>query len=51
MFKSSVKANGKELTAKELATAEYSDFRPNALNVLKYGKYYMDQFIKNMSYP
>ena len=51
MFKSSVKANGKELSAKELATSEYSDFRPNALNVLKYGKYYMDQFIKNMSYP
>lgn len=51
MFKSNVKANGKELSAKELTTAEYSDFRPNAVNVLKYGKYYMDQFIKNMSWP
>lgn len=48
MFKSSVKANGKELTAKDLATEEYRDFKPNSLNIQKNGKEYQDLFIKSM---
>ena len=48
MFKSSVKANGKELTAKDLTTEEYRDFKPNSLNIQKNGKKYQDLFIKSM---
>lgn len=49
MFKSNVKANDKELTAKDLAS-EYSDSKPKPLTVLKYGKLYQDLFTKNMVY-
>ncbi len=50
MFKSSVKADGKELSAKELAIAEYSDFKPRTAVVLKDGKRYQDLFLKHMLY-
>jgi len=50
MFKSSVKADGKELNPKELATAEYSDFKPRTAVVLKDGKRYQDLYLKHMLY-
>ncbi len=49
MFKSNVKADDKELTAKDLAT-KYSDSKPKPLSVLKYGKLYQALFVKNMVY-
>ncbi|MBK9465565.1 MAG: hypothetical protein IPN56_12415 [Chitinophagaceae bacterium] len=48
MFKSSVKANGKELAAKDFLTEEYKDFKPNTPNILKNSKEYQDLFIKSM---
>ena len=48
MFKSSVKANGRELTAKDLLTQEYKDFKPNALTTMAAGKKYQDLFVKSM---
>ena len=48
MFKSIVKANGKELTAKDLTTPEYLDFKPNSRNIQKKGKEYQELFIKSM---
>lgn len=48
MFKSSVKIDGKELTAKELVAPEYSDSRPQPLVVLKHGRKYQDLFVKQM---
>ncbi len=48
MLKSSVKANGKELTAKELATEEFKDFKPNSITIQQKGKQYQDMFIKSM---
>ena len=50
MFKSSVKADGKELTVKDLATEEYRDFKPNATRILAGGKRYQDLFVKQMVY-
>ncbi len=50
MFKSNVKADDKELTAKDLNTSQYSDSKPKPLTVLKYGKLYQDLFTKNMVY-
>ena len=50
MFKSSVKADGKELSSNELSTPEYADSKPNAVNTLKNGKQYQELFIKSMSY-
>jgi hypothetical protein len=50
MFKTSVKSDGKELSPKELATKEYSDFKPRTAVVLKDGKHYQDLFLKNMLY-
>lgn len=47
-FKTSVKANDKELTAKELLTEEYRDFKPNPVTILANGKKYQDLFIKSM---
>jgi hypothetical protein len=38
MFKSSVKANGKELNAKDFTTEEYRDFKPNPISVMTNGK-------------
>lgn len=48
MFKSSVKANGKELTAKDFLTEEYKDFKPDPARLLKDGKKYQDLFVKSM---
>jgi hypothetical protein len=48
MFKSSVKANGKELTAKDFTTEEYRDFKPNPVRVMTDGKKYQDLFVKSM---
>ena len=48
MFKSSVKANGKDLTAKDFTTEEYKDFKPNAVTVMASGKKYQDLFVKSM---
>jgi hypothetical protein len=48
MFKSSVKANGKELTAKDFTTEEYKDFKPNSTSVMTNGKKYQDLFVKSM---
>lgn len=48
MFKSSVKADGEELTAKDFTTELYKDFKPNPVTVLADGKKYQDLFIKSM---
>ncbi len=48
MFKSSVKANGKELTAKDFTTEEYRDLKPNSISVMTNGKRCQDLFIKSM---
>ena len=48
MFKSSVKANGKELKAKDFLTEDYKDFRPNATATMANGKKYQDLFVKSM---
>lgn len=48
LFKSSVKANGKELTAKDFTTEEYKDFKPNAVTTMAAGKKYQDLFVKSM---
>jgi hypothetical protein len=48
MFKSSVKANGKELTAKDFLTEEHRDFKPNAVTTMENGKRYQDLFVKSM---
>jgi hypothetical protein len=48
MFKSSVKANGKVLTAKDLTTEAYKDFRPNPVSILAAGKKYQELFVKSM---
>jgi hypothetical protein len=48
MFKSSVKANGKELTAKDFTTEEYKDFKPNPVKVMANGKKYQDLFVRSM---
>jgi len=48
MFKNSVKANGKELTAKDFTTEDYKDFKPNAVKTMAAGKKYQDLFVKSM---
>lgn len=48
LFKSSVKANGKELTAKDFLTEDYKDLKPNALKIMSNGKKYQDLFVKSM---
>jgi hypothetical protein len=48
LFKSSVKANGKELTTKDFLTEDYKDFKPNATITIADGKKYQDLFIKSM---
>jgi hypothetical protein len=47
-FKTSVKANGKELTGKELAIPENHDLKPNPVVILSVSKKYQDLFIKSM---
>jgi hypothetical protein len=48
MFKSAVKANGKDLTAKDFTTEEFKDFKPNAITLMANGKKYQDLFVKSM---
>ncbi len=48
LFKSSVKANGKELTAKDFLTEDYKDFKPSAAATMADGKKYQDLFVKSM---
>ncbi|MEP6675047.1 MAG: hypothetical protein ABJA78_07825 [Ferruginibacter sp.] len=48
IFKSTVKADDKELTAKDLATAEYEDFKPRTAEAIKYGKKYQVLFLKSL---
>jgi uncharacterized protein YlzI (FlbEa/FlbD family) len=48
MFKSSVKANGKELTAKDFLSEDYKDFKPNAAATMANGKKFQDLFVKSM---
>ena len=50
LFKSSVKIDGKELSAKELSTSEYSDSKPKPASVMRSGKKYQDLFVKHMVY-
>jgi hypothetical protein len=49
MFKSSVKYDKTELTAKQLATADYADARPSVINIQHNGKKYQDLFVKSMT--
>ncbi len=48
LFKSSVKANGKELTTKELATEQYKDLKPNPLLIRTQAAKLQDLFVKSM---
>ncbi len=48
MFKSSVKENGKELTAKDFAGGQYQDFKPKPAIVMENGKKYQELFVKSM---
>jgi len=48
MFKSSVKANGKELTAKDFLKEEYRSFKPNATQTMASGKKYQELFVRSM---
>jgi hypothetical protein len=50
-FKSSIKANGRELTAKDLATEEYKDLRINPAIVLIRAKKYQELFVASMYVP
>lgn len=47
-FKTSVKANGKELTVKDFLTEEYRDFKPNPVSILGDAKKMQDLFVKSM---
>lgn len=47
-FKTSVKANGKELTAKDFTREEYRDFKPNPVKTLQLAKKYQDLFVSSM---
>jgi hypothetical protein len=48
MFKSSVKADGRELTPKDLATEEHKDSKPNPVMIMANGKKYQELFVKSM---
>lgn len=47
-FKTSVKANDKELTSKDFTTDEYKDSKPNPAAIMADGKKYQDLFTKSM---
>lgn len=47
-FKSSVKANSKELTTKDFLTEEYKDFKPNPVSIMAEAKKLQDLFVKSM---
>jgi hypothetical protein len=48
MFKSSVKANEKELTAKDFLDADYKEFKPAPVAVKTAALKYQDLFVKSM---
>jgi hypothetical protein len=48
LFKSSIKANDKELTSKELLSDTYRYFNPNPVGVLASSKNYQELFVKSM---
>lgn len=48
MFKSSVKANDKELTAKDFLMEDYRDLKPNPVTILNTAKKFQDLFVKSM---
>ena len=48
MFKSSVKADDKELTAKDFLKEDYKDFKPNPVAVVKDSRNYQELFLKSM---
>ena len=45
---SSVRANGKELTAKDFTTEEYKGFKPDTNTTMAKGKKYQELFVKSM---
>lgn len=47
-FKSIVKANGKELAAKDFLTEEYRDFKPNPIRIINEAKKMQELFVKSM---
>lgn len=47
-FKSSVKANGKELTAKDFLKEDYKDFKPNPARILVAARNFQELFLKAM---
>lgn len=47
-FKTSVKANGKELAAKDFLTEEYRDFKPNPVHIMNQVRKWQDLFVKSM---
>lgn len=47
-FKSAVKANGKELAAKDFLTEEYKDFKPDPVHIMIQAKKLQDLFVKSM---
>jgi hypothetical protein len=47
-FKTSVKANGKELSAKDLLTEEFKGLKPNSAGIMANAKKYQDLFVKSM---
>ncbi|MCX6316410.1 MAG: hypothetical protein NTW29_03920 [Bacteroidetes bacterium] len=48
MIRSSVKADDRDLTSKELLTTEFKDFKPKPLTILAEAKKFQDLFIKSM---
>lgn len=48
LFKSSVKANELELTAKDFLAADYKEFKPKPAVILAAGKNYQELFLKSM---
>ena len=49
MFKSLVQVNGRVLSAKEMATGEYTDSKPDPKKIVKEGKRYQDLFVRSMN--
>lgn len=47
-FKTSVKANGKELSNKDFLTEEYRDFKPNPVQIMSQAKKWQELFVKSM---
>jgi hypothetical protein len=48
MIKSSVRADDRELSSKELLTTEYKDFKPKPLSILANAKKFQELFLKSM---